>query len=386
MSSNAASEEGAAVTNSGNSSDLLADSDAPEEVVINVDSSGAWDGKPRNWPVVAGYDWAPHEVRQISSSFYHRRPFRDFASSVCLVKAAKDASHFKLVVCQMIERVCHGRENYPTDFFYAYATMFKDLKVLLPFSDFQMGVLRELNVAPTELHPNGWAFISYKDFKGHFFKVVPLEAGYQSFCFPDGQAKFLFYWTNNPKKVISWPKLRMTPEDLDLISQLSLLPPKSSSRTLIGFLRNKNLPSNVFDGSRKEQHLRSPVRSEEGNVRKTRGGSSRAPTTAVVPATSLPIQKAQTPPPTAKESSAESKRAKRSLPNSPPLSRSLSPNTWVAKRIHFDLFAEEKALVSGMTEEEASNMGMASSSGKKNQDYKIQGEGRYRGQLRLRRS
>ncbi|KOM40247.1 hypothetical protein LR48_Vigan04g044500 [Vigna angularis] len=443
-SSGVAAGQGAAATNSGNSSDLLADSDATEEVVINLDSTDAWDGKPRNWPVVVGYDWAPHEVRQISSSFHHRRPLKDFAGSVSLVMAAEDASHFKLAVCQMTERVCHGPENNPTDFFYAYATMFKDLKVLMPFSDFQMGVLRELNVAPTQLHPNGWAFMqafsaictglalyptpgaflyffhvqphpskpwvslrtigsrhllslfnsSYKDFKGDFFKVVPLEVGYQSFCFPDGRAKFPFYWTNNPRKVISWPRSRMTPEDLDLISQLSQLPPKSSSHTLIGFLSNKNLPSNVFDYLSKMDPAKSSTfarlfAQRGGDVRKPGGSSSCAPTTAVVPATSLPIQKAPPPPPTAevptpnsarrpadkappaepipkkkgkrkvvRELSAESKHAKRSLPDGPPLSGPLSPNSWVAKRIHFDLFAEEKALVSGMTEEEASNMAM----------------------------
>ncbi|KOM34635.1 hypothetical protein LR48_Vigan02g078500 [Vigna angularis] len=437
--------QGVVAVNSGNSSDLLANSDAPEEVAINMDSSGAWDGKPRDWPVVPGYDWVPYEVRQISSSFYHRRPFRDLASSVCLVKAAEDASNFKLVVCQMTERVCHSRGNYPTDFFYAYATMFKDLKVLLPFSDFQMSVLRELNVAPTQLHSNGWAFMqpfsvvctglalyptpgaflyffhvqphptkpwvslrtiknrhllslfnsSYKDFKGNFFKVVPLEAGYKIFCFLDGRAKFPFYWTNNPKKVISWPKSRMTPKDLDLINQLSQLPLKSSSRVLIGFLNNKNLPFNVFDYLSKMDPARSSTfarlfAQRGGDVRKTVGGSSsRAPTTAAIPATSLLVQKAPPPPPATevqspksvrrptdkvqqsepipkkkgkrkvvRESSASSKRSKRALPDGPPLSGPMSPNSWVAKHIQFDLFVEEKALVKGMIEEEASNMAM----------------------------
>ncbi|KOM37614.1 hypothetical protein LR48_Vigan03g099600 [Vigna angularis] len=150
---------GARASPSGNSSDLLVDSDAPDEVAIHVDSTGAWDGKPRAWPTVPGYDWVPHEVRQISSSFHHRQPFRDLIGQICLVKAAADARHFKLAICHMTQRVCHDRGNYPTDFFYVYATMFKDLKVLLPFSDFQMGVMRTLNVAPTQLHPNGWAFI-----------------------------------------------------------------------------------------------------------------------------------------------------------------------------------------------------------------------------------
>lgn len=29
----------------------------------------------------------------------------------------------------------------------------------LPFSDFQIDVLRALDVAPTQLHPNGWTFM-----------------------------------------------------------------------------------------------------------------------------------------------------------------------------------------------------------------------------------
>ncbi|KOM47431.1 hypothetical protein LR48_Vigan07g113500 [Vigna angularis] len=107
---------GARASPSGNSSDLLVDSDASEEVAIHVDSTGAWDGKPRAWPTVPGYDWVPHEVRQISSSFHHRQPFRDLIGHICLVKAAADARHLKLAICQMTERVCHDRGNYPTDF------------------------------------------------------------------------------------------------------------------------------------------------------------------------------------------------------------------------------------------------------------------------------
>lgn len=59
----------------------------------------------------------------------------------------------------MTKRVCHGREEYASEFFYVYSTLFRDLKVFLPFLDFQMGVLQEFNVAPTQLHPNGWAFM-----------------------------------------------------------------------------------------------------------------------------------------------------------------------------------------------------------------------------------
>ncbi|KOM47816.1 hypothetical protein LR48_Vigan07g152000 [Vigna angularis] len=390
---------------SGNSSNLLADSDAPDEVPIHVDSTGAWDRKLRAWPPVPGYEWVPNEVRQLPSTFYDRQAFRNLLPHVCLVKSAEDAKHFKLAFCQRTERVCHGRGNYPTDFFYVYATMVKDLKVLLPFSDFQMSVLRTLNLAPTQLHPNGWAFMqafsaicsglalyptaaaflyffhvqphpskpwvsfrtignrhllnlfnsSYKDFKNHFFKVVPTETGQQSFYFPTGEAKFPFYWTRDPRKVLSWPKPQMAPEDLDLINQLCQLPPKSSCRALIGFLGNKNLPSNVFDYLSRMDPSKSSTfarlfAQRGGDVRKLGGSSSQAPSTVAKPKKGK--RKA------ARETSVESKRAKRSLLDGPLLPSLLSPNSWVAKHLQFDHFAEDKALVSEMTEEEALNMSL----------------------------
>lgn len=71
----------------------------------------------------------------------------------------RDSTDISLVVCRSNERVCHGREGYALDFFYAYITLFRDLGVRLPFSEFQCGVLRELNICPAQLHPNGWAFM-----------------------------------------------------------------------------------------------------------------------------------------------------------------------------------------------------------------------------------
>jgi len=58
--------------------------------------------------------------------------------------------------CNHSNRVCHGRENSPQEFFYVYITFLNDLHVTLPFDEFTMGVLQILNVAPTQLHPNSW--------------------------------------------------------------------------------------------------------------------------------------------------------------------------------------------------------------------------------------
>ncbi|RDX96311.1 hypothetical protein CR513_21027, partial [Mucuna pruriens] len=44
-------------------------------------------------------------------------------------------------------------------FFYLYGTLHLKLGVKLPFTHFEQVVLRVLNVAPTQLHPNNWAFV-----------------------------------------------------------------------------------------------------------------------------------------------------------------------------------------------------------------------------------
>jgi len=54
----------------------------------------------------------------------------------------------------VVDCICHGREGATSDFFYMYSSMFAKLHVRLRFDEFTMGVLRLLNVAPTQLHPN----------------------------------------------------------------------------------------------------------------------------------------------------------------------------------------------------------------------------------------
>jgi len=111
-----------------------------------------------------------------------------------------------------------------------------------------VGLLRLLNVAPTQLHPNSWAYLqafrllcmalylqpsplaflyflvvrprspttwlslisrlgfnrldaftqSFKHFKDGFFKVVIKQVGRSHFYTADGNTKFPFFWTGNP--------------------------------------------------------------------------------------------------------------------------------------------------------------------------------------------
>ena len=149
-----------------------------------------------------------------------------------------------------IDRVCYGQEGATENFFYTYMCHFSQLHVRLPLDDFTIGVLRTLNVAPTQLHPNSWAYLqafrilcqslyleptpyaflyfydtrprrpatwlslisrpsisrldassqSFKHFKDGYFKVVVKEGGKAYFLNADGNAKFPFSWTNNPSR------------------------------------------------------------------------------------------------------------------------------------------------------------------------------------------
>ena len=159
---------------------------------------------------------------------------------------------FALCRCTPADLVYCGRGSWPTDFFYMYARMMKDSCILIPFDDFCSGVLHTLNVAPTQLHPNSWAYkrafqlfcstlaiistiplflyhyltrpgrkvgwlslvshprnclfkpylTSYKFFKDTFVKIS-FESGGREYIFHGNEPKFPLYWTRSPLRFAS---------------------------------------------------------------------------------------------------------------------------------------------------------------------------------------
>ena len=63
--------------------------------------------------------------------------------------------------CGKGEPMCADDRANPTEepFFFMYSTIFKRVKLRLPFTGFERALLTEVNVAPAELHPNSWAFV-----------------------------------------------------------------------------------------------------------------------------------------------------------------------------------------------------------------------------------
>ncbi|WVZ06133.1 hypothetical protein V8G54_019479 [Vigna mungo] len=98
-----------------------------------------------------------------------------------ILASETDANNIKLVVYKMNERACHVREGYNSGFFFVHLTLFRDLGVRLPFFDFQMGILHMLDVEPTQLHPDGWAFMQAFSIVCTALALTPTHASFLYF-------------------------------------------------------------------------------------------------------------------------------------------------------------------------------------------------------------
>ncbi|KOM53562.1 hypothetical protein LR48_Vigan09g222100 [Vigna angularis] len=243
------------------------------------------------------YDWAASEVKGLMSQFRSRAVLENWIENSCILRTLGYQTCVKLVACREDERVCHGRENSPSEFFYCYGSPFYDLYLRLPFTTFQMDVLRTLNVAPSQLHPNSWGYMqafvvlcraigirpivglflhffrcrpvekrgwvslisepgnallelylqSYRGFKDKFFKVSITNAGQRYFFGGDGNSKLPLYWTQDPLRFTSWSEDKMTIEELEALSVLTSLPRPFSSRELINCLEFDDADARVFE-------------------------------------------------------------------------------------------------------------------------------------------
>ena len=156
-------------------------------------------------------------------------------------------------------------------------------------NNFQIGVLKFLNVAPTQLHPNGWAAMqafsilckllslspspasflyyyssrpgkrpgwlslisksnvcflkpftsSYKDFKGSFFKILIEPVGREYF-FDGDSPRFPLYWTKDPVKFNSISFHSMGVADRHVIEVFSRLSYQVPTRALLQLYTSPN--------------------------------------------------------------------------------------------------------------------------------------------------
>jgi hypothetical protein len=207
-------------------------------------------------------NWVAEEVRQ-SSSVYTE--FDHVIACFPYLTRSPYSGSFDVFPCQEGDAVCDSPSDTNTlCYTYVYDCIFKKLGVRLPFTDFQCEILRILNVAPSQLHPNSWAFIrsfeilcgalgyspstyaffsfflakksnpiswlymsnyprhplikpytsSWKDpFKVRFFRVRPSPSSPEFFHDDYGNTRFPLYWTKNPSTKVKLRQLCCTPTD-----------------------------------------------------------------------------------------------------------------------------------------------------------------------------
>jgi len=141
------------------------------------------------------YEWVDPRVLNITTCFRDYNNINKFLSKVAFLKSDSPSDALMVDICGYTDRVCHGRENAPHDFFFVYNNIFSDLHITLPFDDFTMGVLRILNVAPTQLHPNFRAALQAFRILYDIFNIIPTPQS------------FLFYYNFRMSSPMSWLSL-----------------------------------------------------------------------------------------------------------------------------------------------------------------------------------
>ena len=247
-------------------------------------------------PHRGGYDWVSPEVTRYFSRYRWSSSVETFVTATPVLSASVKEGDIRAVRASAIDNVCHGREAQDGDFFFVYCCMFNDSFVPMPFDEFTMGVLRLLNVAPTQLHPNAWASLqafraltevfrlnpspkvflsyytthpaspckwvslvskpgevlftpfnsSYKYFKDAFFKICIEQPG-RHFFFDGETPKFPLVWTRNPTVLKAEGRVSLSEDDRKMYSILDQLPRKLPVRQVLSCLVLPN-PARVFQG------------------------------------------------------------------------------------------------------------------------------------------
>ncbi|QHO04331.1 uncharacterized protein DS421_13g439520 [Arachis hypogaea] len=111
------------------------------------------------------YDWVDSDVQIRASLFLDV----DSVGRVVLSRIVKPGFRLELLPCSRSDRVYHRRKDFES--FYMYSLVLEELRVKLPFSNFECDVMTQMNCAPSQIHPNGWAFIKCFEILMEFLEV-----------------------------------------------------------------------------------------------------------------------------------------------------------------------------------------------------------------------
>jgi len=110
------------------------------------------------------YPWASAELlvetSTLTSSEDVRKNRDDEPDCVGRVFGRESDAYVSVRPCAKGEPMCSDEwTNDGEPYFFLYQTVFKRIKLRLPLTGFERALLKEINVAPAQLHPNSWAFM-----------------------------------------------------------------------------------------------------------------------------------------------------------------------------------------------------------------------------------
>ncbi|MED6107670.1 hypothetical protein PIB30_016289 [Stylosanthes scabra] len=211
------------------------------------------------------YSWVKGEVREMASLFVDLESIEELGEPSMFVRGGSVVK-LRFLPCGVDDRVYHRGEGW--EYFYMYTTVFIDVGIKFPFSEFECGVLNQLKCAPTQIHQNAWAFVrgfeilmeylgidpllevffsffqakgvrkgglvtlnsvqgkalfglyrqSYKDFKEMFVKVTCSEDQFPFYLDEYGLERFPLYWYSEPVQILGMNKVNK--ESLEIIEFL----------------------------------------------------------------------------------------------------------------------------------------------------------------------
>ena len=140
------------------------------------------------------YSWVPGDVDKHFFVFDTRDKLDQFVS----VYPVCEDSVFDYTVakpCRARERVYMKPRVDSYDFCYVYEFMFKEYFMTFPLIDFEAGMLSLMNIAPSQLHPNIWAFLTC-------FELV-----YNHLGFEPSLNVFTYFYQMKIGKLVGWVSL-----------------------------------------------------------------------------------------------------------------------------------------------------------------------------------
>ncbi|RDX83554.1 hypothetical protein CR513_35514, partial [Mucuna pruriens] len=214
--------------------------------------------------------WVDPEVKKMSSLLTRSSALLGMAKAIC----KHGPWSVRVSPCRPRELVSSSLSAEGKPYFYLYDTLHSKLGIKLPFSHFERAVLQVLNVAPTQLHPNGWAFVrafellyedlgkaptlgavkvgwtslysrpkrklfkpflaSYKKFKSRFFKVTPGDSGPNLLVDCADRSFFPLTWTHQPTVSITVDLKDLEDWEDKFARELSELPLLPSAKIIKG--------------------------------------------------------------------------------------------------------------------------------------------------------